>query len=57
MGLLSGILMGIIFGIGLMAGWVRMMRYRSIKRVAKVGDLIVLLSFFFFFFLFDVWRV
>ncbi|RVW41077.1 hypothetical protein CK203_069725 [Vitis vinifera] len=35
MGLISGILMGTIFGIALMAGWVHMMRYRSIKRVAK----------------------
>lgn len=53
MGLISGILTGMIFGIALMAGWVRMMRYRSIKRVAKVGDLILPLSFVFFF-LFDV---
>ncbi|WKA05600.1 hypothetical protein VitviT2T_023560 [Vitis vinifera] len=39
MGLISGILMGTIFGIALMAGWVHMMRYRSIKRVAKAVDI------------------
>ncbi|CAH9098107.1 unnamed protein product [Cuscuta epithymum] len=38
MGLISGILMGILFGIGLMAGWRHMMRYRSSKRMAKAVD-------------------
>lgn len=36
MGLLSGIFLGMIFGIAVMAGWNHMMRYRSIKRVSKV---------------------
>lgn len=36
MGLISGILFGIIFGVALMAGWSRMMTHRSSKRVAKV---------------------
>ncbi|XP_015893093.1 calcium-dependent lipid-binding protein [Ziziphus jujuba] len=39
MGLISGILMGMIFGISLMAGWRHMMRYRSTKRVAKAVDM------------------
>ncbi|KAF3442275.1 hypothetical protein FNV43_RR16191 [Rhamnella rubrinervis] len=39
MGLISGILMGMIFGIALMAGWRHMMRYRSTKRVAKAVDI------------------
>ncbi|XP_009776433.1 calcium-dependent lipid-binding protein isoform X1 [Nicotiana sylvestris] len=38
MGLISGILMGMILGIGLMAAWKHMMRYRSNKRVAKAVD-------------------
>ncbi|XP_009762430.1 calcium-dependent lipid-binding protein-like [Nicotiana tabacum] len=38
MGLISGIMMGMIFGIGLMAGWQYMMRYRSTKRIAKAVD-------------------
>lgn len=42
MGLISGVFMGMIFGIALMAGWRHMMRYRSTKRIAKV------LLFFFF---------
>lgn len=36
MGLISGILMGMICGIGLMAVWKHMTRYRSNKRIAKV---------------------
>jgi hypothetical protein len=36
MGLISGIFMGMLFGIALMAGWARMMKYRSSKRIAKV---------------------
>ncbi|KAI5564405.1 hypothetical protein BDE02_14G057900 [Populus trichocarpa] len=39
MGLISGIFLGIIFGIGLMAGWKHMMQYRSTKRVAKAVDI------------------
>ncbi|XP_044493272.1 calcium-dependent lipid-binding protein-like [Mangifera indica] len=42
MGLISGFLMGTIFGIVLMAGWRHMMRYRSTKRVAKAADIKVL---------------
>ncbi|KAA3475335.1 synaptotagmin-4-like [Gossypium australe] len=42
MGLISGILLGIIFGISLMAGWRHMMRYRSTKRIAKAADIKVL---------------
>ena len=37
MGLISGMVMGMVLGIALVAGWSRMMRYRSTKRVAKVG--------------------
>lgn len=63
MGLISGILMGMVFGISLMAGWQYMMKYRSSKRVAKVILILyyismihvffpfLLLFFFFFFFL------
>ncbi|XP_021904344.1 synaptotagmin-5 [Carica papaya] len=39
MGLISGIFLGTVFGIALMAGWRRMMRYRSTKRVAKAVDI------------------
>ncbi|KAK3035653.1 hypothetical protein RJ639_033181 [Escallonia herrerae] len=39
MGLISGILMGMICGIALMAGWRQMMRYRSNKRIAKAVDI------------------
>ncbi|CAI9770292.1 unnamed protein product [Fraxinus pennsylvanica] len=39
MGLISGMLMGIVFGIALMAGWQQMMRYRSNKRIAKAVDI------------------
>ncbi|KAK9910674.1 hypothetical protein M0R45_034628 [Rubus argutus] len=39
MGLISGILMGMVFGIALMAGWRHMMAYRSTKRVAKAVDI------------------
>lgn len=38
MGLISGILMGTVVGIALMAGWHHMMRYRSNKRIAKAVD-------------------
>jgi hypothetical protein len=37
MGLVSGMVMGTIVGIAMMAGWSRMMRYRSTKRAAKVS--------------------
>ncbi|KAK1376273.1 putative Calcium lipid binding protein [Heracleum sosnowskyi] len=39
MGLISGILMGMVTGIALMAGWSRMMKYRSNKRIAKAVDI------------------
>ncbi|KAB5569118.1 hypothetical protein DKX38_002911 [Salix brachista] len=39
MGLISGLFLGIVFGIGLMAGWKHMMQYRSTKRVAKAMDI------------------
>ncbi|KAG8391721.1 hypothetical protein BUALT_Bualt01G0216600 [Buddleja alternifolia] len=39
MGLISGMVMGILFGIALMAGWKHMMRYRSNKRTAKAVDI------------------
>ncbi|KAI4354933.1 hypothetical protein L6164_003756 [Bauhinia variegata] len=39
MGLISGIFMGMLFGIALMAGWQRMMKYRSAKRIAKAADI------------------
>ncbi|XP_074556937.1 calcium-dependent lipid-binding protein-like [Curcuma longa] len=39
MGLLSGLVMGAIVGIALMAGWARMMRRRSFKRVSKAADI------------------
>ncbi|KAL2251692.1 synaptotagmin-5 [Sesamum indicum] len=38
MGLISGIVMGMMFGIGLMAGWKHMMEYRNKKRLAKAID-------------------
>ncbi|KAK6920228.1 Synaptotagmin, SMP domain [Dillenia turbinata] len=39
MGLISGILLGMVFGVALMAGWNHMMRYRSAKRVSKAVDI------------------
>lgn len=36
MGLFSGIFLGMVLGIALMAAWQRMMTYRSAKRIAKV---------------------
>ncbi|KAG2729573.1 hypothetical protein I3843_01G251700 [Carya illinoinensis] len=39
MGLISGVFMGMVFGIALMAGWKQMMRYRSTKRIAKAVDI------------------
>ncbi|WOL19314.1 synaptotagmin-5-like [Canna indica] len=38
MGLISGLVMGALVGIALMAGWSRMMTRRSTKRVAKAAD-------------------
>ncbi|WCJ23103.1 Calcium-dependent lipid-binding (CaLB domain) family protein [Euphorbia peplus] len=42
MGLISGMFMGMVFGIAVMAGWKHMMKYRSTKRVAKAVDIKVL---------------
>ncbi|ERM96541.1 synaptotagmin-5 [Amborella trichopoda] len=42
MGLISGLFLGMVAGIALMAGWQRMMRYRGTKRVAKAVDLKIL---------------
>ncbi|GJN07678.1 hypothetical protein PR202_ga25526 [Eleusine coracana subsp. coracana] len=42
MGLISGMMMGVVVGVALMAGWSRVMRHRSRKRVAKAADIKVL---------------
>ncbi|KAF3796731.1 Synaptotagmin-5 [Nymphaea thermarum] len=42
MGLISGLAIGILVGIMLMAGWKQMMSYRSNKRVTKAGDVTLL---------------
>ncbi|XP_031476088.1 calcium-dependent lipid-binding protein-like [Nymphaea colorata] len=39
MGLISGMVIGMVAGIALMAGWKQMMRYRSTKRVSKAVDI------------------
>ncbi|KAJ0971055.1 hypothetical protein J5N97_019014 [Dioscorea zingiberensis] len=39
MGLISGMVMGTLVGIALVAGWSRMMRYRSTKRITKAVDI------------------
>uniref|UniRef100_A0A7N0SZ91 Uncharacterized protein n=1 Tax=Kalanchoe fedtschenkoi TaxID=63787 RepID=A0A7N0SZ91_KALFE len=39
MGLIAGILMGMVVGIGLMAGWKHMMDRRSKQRIAKAVDI------------------
>ncbi|KAL5166898.1 Synaptotagmin-4 [Glycine soja] len=39
MGLFSGIFLGMVLGIALMAAWQRMMTYRSAKRIAKAVDI------------------
>ncbi|CAI9769535.1 unnamed protein product [Fraxinus pennsylvanica] len=39
MGLISGMLMGMVFGVALMVGWRHMIRYRSSKRIAKAADI------------------
>lgn len=36
MGLISGMMVGVVVGVALMAGWSRVMLHRSRKRVAKV---------------------
>uniref|UniRef100_A0A804Q661 Calcium-dependent lipid-binding (CaLB domain) family protein n=1 Tax=Zea mays TaxID=4577 RepID=A0A804Q661_MAIZE len=42
MGLISGMMMGVIVGVAIMAGWSRVMRRRSTKRIAKAADIKVL---------------
>lgn len=42
MGLISGIMLGMVVGIAVMAGWQRMMNHRSAKRTAKAADIKVL---------------
>ncbi|GAB4861870.1 hypothetical protein Ancab_037125 [Ancistrocladus abbreviatus] len=44
MGLISGVVMGMMFGVALMAGWRKMMAYRDAKRLAKAVDIKVLAS-------------
>ncbi|KAL9263271.1 Calcium-dependent lipid-binding protein-like protein [Drosera capensis] len=44
MGLISGLVIGMMIGIALMAGWRRMMAYRSAKRIAMAADIKVLAS-------------
>ncbi|XP_042392307.1 calcium-dependent lipid-binding protein-like [Zingiber officinale] len=44
MGLISGLIMGAMVGISLMAGWNRMMKRRSSKRAAKAADIKLLAS-------------
>lgn len=42
MGLISGMVMGVMVGVAIMAGWSRVMRRRSTKRIAKAADIKVL---------------
>ncbi|TVU39434.1 hypothetical protein EJB05_12853 [Eragrostis curvula] len=42
MGLISGMLMGVVVGVALMAGWSSVMRRRNTKRIAKAADIKVL---------------
>ncbi|KAL6569417.1 hypothetical protein OROMI_013931 [Orobanche minor] len=44
MGLITGLVMGMLTGIALMAGWNYMMRYRSSQRVSKAVDIKLLSS-------------
>ncbi|KAL7083290.1 hypothetical protein ACP275_14G152000 [Erythranthe tilingii] len=44
MGLISGMVMGMLLGIALMAGWKYMMTHRSIKRISKAADIKLLSS-------------
>lgn len=46
MGLISGMMLGMIVGIAVMAGWHRMMQHRSKKRTSKVLHLLDFLWFF-----------
>ncbi|CAN1236643.1 Calcium-dependent lipid-binding protein [Linum grandiflorum] len=39
MGLLSGMFLGMAFGIAIMAGWNHMMKFRSNKRISKAADI------------------
>jgi Ca2+-dependent lipid-binding protein len=39
MGLISGMFMGVVVGVAIMAGWSRVMQQRSRKRVAKAADI------------------
>jgi hypothetical protein len=41
MGLISGMFMGVVVGVAIMAGWSRVMQQRSRKRVAKVRYLLL----------------
>ncbi|PAN10605.1 hypothetical protein PAHAL_2G104800 [Panicum hallii] len=42
MGLISGMVMGVVVGVAIMAGWSRVMLRRSRKRIAKTADIKVL---------------
>ncbi|KAL6611180.1 hypothetical protein ACP70R_039108 [Stipagrostis hirtigluma subsp. patula] len=42
MGLISGMVMGVVVGVAIMAGWSRVIQHRSRKRVAKAADIKVL---------------
>ncbi|KAG2633082.1 hypothetical protein PVAP13_2NG286700 [Panicum virgatum] len=42
MGLISGMVMGVLVGVAIMAGWSRVMLRRSRKRIAKAADIKVL---------------
>ncbi|KAI5013508.1 hypothetical protein ZWY2020_035578 [Hordeum vulgare] len=42
MGFLSGVVMGLVVGVVIMAGWSRVMQRRTRKRVAKAADIMVL---------------
>ncbi|CAN6203659.1 unnamed protein product [Urochloa humidicola] len=42
MGLISGMVMGVVVGVAIMAGWSRVMLRRSRKRIAKAADIKVL---------------
>ncbi|KAK8944946.1 Synaptotagmin-4 [Platanthera zijinensis] len=42
MGFISGLVMGALVGIGLVAGWSRMMVHRSTKRISKAVDIKIL---------------
>ncbi|KAL8153055.1 hypothetical protein V2J09_010815 [Rumex salicifolius] len=44
MGLISGMILGVILGMAFMAGWQRIMQYRSMKRIGKVVQIKLLTS-------------